>query len=197
MECPEKPDTSKNENSNAIKDSLVEEIHQENLKKLKEMTEEEILKEKKILESSLNPELIKFLKNRKKDKNKTQVNKPDLQSCKLDSNECIQNNESDSLCCDQEQAMECESIENVPKPCIEILKEAREKGYVHLDTIELAKLQWMQDIPEKKEDEPAPGESYNARFDFNGKFTINIIKRLLLYSYLLFFWYRFIAPIQG
>ncbi|KAL2748309.1 RNA polymerase II-associated protein 1 [Vespula maculifrons] len=168
MECPEKPDTSKNENSNAIKDSLVEEIHQENLKKLKEMTEEEILKEKKILESSLNPELIKFLKNRKKDKNKTQVNKSDLQSCKLNSNECIQNNENDSLCCDQEQAMECESIENVPKPCIEILKEAREKGYVHLDTIELAKLQWMQDIPEKKEDEPAPGESYNARFDFNG-----------------------------
>lgn len=152
------------------------------------MTEEEILKEKKMLESSLNPELIKFIKNRKKDKNKTEVDKPGLQSDKLDSNECIKYKESDSLCYNQEQAMECaNSIESIPKPCIEILKEAKEKGWVHLDTIEPAKLQWMQDIPEKKEDKPAPDEPYNARFDFNGKFTINIIKRLVLYLYFLFF----------
>ncbi|XP_047347200.1 RNA polymerase II-associated protein 1 isoform X1 [Vespa velutina] len=170
IKCQEESDATKNENSNAMKD-FIEEIHQENLNKLNEMTEEEILKEKKMLKSSLNAELIKFLKNRKRDKNKTEVDKPDFQSCKLDSKECIKNKKSDSLCCDQDQdeAMECaSSIETVPKPCVEILKEAKEKGWVHLDTIEPAKLQWMQDIPEKKEHKPAPDEPYNARFDFNG-----------------------------
>lgn len=45
---------------------VADEIHQENLDKLAKMSEAEILKEKKILEETLDSNLIQFLKNRKK-----------------------------------------------------------------------------------------------------------------------------------
>ncbi|XP_014612056.1 PREDICTED: RNA polymerase II-associated protein 1 [Polistes canadensis] len=169
MECEEEFDKTKNEGSDLVLNSIAEEVHQENLEKLREMTQEEILMEKSKLESSLDPELIKFIKNRRKVKTKMEVNKPDVRSGNLNGEECVRNKKNDSSCYDQAEVMECENnIENVPKPCIEILKEAKNKGWVHLDTVEVDKLQWMQDIAETKEDKSAPDEPYNARFDFKG-----------------------------
>ncbi|KAK2580074.1 hypothetical protein KPH14_012357 [Odynerus spinipes] len=170
MECQEECDTKKDKSSIIVEDSLAEEIHKENLEKLKAMTEEEILKEKKVLELSLKPELLQFFKNRKKEKNKTEASKSNPRLYKLDGDENIMVKKSNfGSNNNQEQAMECDdSVDNVPKSCVEILEQAKEKGWVHLDTVEPEKLQWMQDIPEKKEDEPGPDESYNARFDFNG-----------------------------
>ncbi|KAI4499929.1 hypothetical protein M0802_004799 [Mischocyttarus mexicanus] len=168
IESKEEFNRTKNESSDIAVDSMVEEVHKENLEKLKEMTEEEILEEKRKIESSLDPELIKFIKNRRKVKTKMEVDKPD-KPCELGGDEYAKNKENDSSYCDQTEAMECENnIENVPKPCIEILKKAKDKGWIHLDNVEIEKLQWMQDIPETKEDKSAPDEPYNARFDFKG-----------------------------
>ncbi|XP_043262714.1 RNA polymerase II-associated protein 1 isoform X1 [Colletes gigas] len=61
-----------------------------------------------------------------------------------------------------------ESEETVTEPPIELMKLAKEKGWVHMDALEREKLKWMEDIPIQKQDEPSPDEPYNARFDFNG-----------------------------
>lgn len=167
MECQEESKVTENKNSAIVENSLIEEIHKENLEKLKTMTEEEILKEKKMLEASLKPELLEFLKNLKKRK-KADANQLNVEPNKCDNNENIKNTPIDPSS-NQEQAMECDDIkDNVPKPCVEILEQAKEKGWIHLDTVEPKKLQWMQDISEKTEDGPGLNEPYNARFDFNG-----------------------------
>ncbi|XP_076618567.1 RNA polymerase II-associated protein 1 isoform X2 [Colletes latitarsis] len=60
------------------------------------------------------------------------------------------------------------SEETVTEPPIELMKLAKEKGWVHMDALEREKLKWMEDIPIQKQDEPSPDVPYNARFDFNG-----------------------------
>lgn len=56
-----------------IREQLAE-IHKKNLKKLAQMSEEEILKEKKNLEENLNPRIIQFLKSKSKKSCKRQFN---------------------------------------------------------------------------------------------------------------------------
>lgn len=58
--------SNKEEVSFVAEDQLADKIHQENLDKLAKMSEAEILKEKKILEETLDSKIIQFLKNRKK-----------------------------------------------------------------------------------------------------------------------------------
>jgi len=58
--------SNKEEVSFVAEDQLTDKIHQENLDKLAKMSEAEILKEKKILEETLDSKIIQFLKNRKK-----------------------------------------------------------------------------------------------------------------------------------
>lgn len=50
----------------AMEDQLAIEIHNENLKKLAQMNEAEILEEKRKLEQILDPKIIQFLRNKKK-----------------------------------------------------------------------------------------------------------------------------------
>lgn len=57
---------NKEEANFIAEDQLAIEIHQENLDNLAKMSETEILKEKKILENTLDPKIIQFLKNKKK-----------------------------------------------------------------------------------------------------------------------------------
>ncbi|XP_011258962.2 RNA polymerase II-associated protein 1 [Camponotus floridanus] len=58
--------SNKEEVSFVAEDQLADKIHQENLDKLAKMSEVDILKEKKILEETLDSKIIQFLKNRKK-----------------------------------------------------------------------------------------------------------------------------------
>lgn len=73
------------------------------------------------------------------------------------------NKEDDSTAMDVDRPEE-----SVPKPSIELIEEAKKKGWVHMDAVEPEKLKWMEDLPAEKTDQPAPNEPYNARFDFNG-----------------------------
>ncbi|EZA59089.1 RNA polymerase II-associated protein [Ooceraea biroi] len=57
---------TREEEANVIENQMATDIHKENLEKLAKMSEREILEEKRILEETLDPKLIEFLKNKKK-----------------------------------------------------------------------------------------------------------------------------------
>ncbi|XP_031841517.1 RNA polymerase II-associated protein 1 [Nomia melanderi] len=64
--------------------------------------------------------------------------------------------------------MQVDEPESIPKAPIELMEQAKEKGWVHMDALEPQKLKWMEEVPAQKIEEPAPNEPYNARFDFSG-----------------------------
>lgn len=193
-----------------VEESWAIEIHNENLQRLDEMSEEDILREKSKLEMTLKPELIQFLKSRQnknqkenqgqgeikkfsvpnKDENMTSMDEKKL-IVKEISNRCekelFKNNDVTSMQVDKlkEVFNRCnediskdniiqmqinESGKTIIKSSIELMNQAREEGWVHMDLLEPEKLKWMDDILIEKEDKIAPDKLYNARFDFNGKF---------------------------
>lgn len=72
--------SSNDESSVIIEGPWATEIHKENLKRLNEMSQEEILKEKSKLEITLKPELIQFLKDRRNKKQKVMKNEASTSS---------------------------------------------------------------------------------------------------------------------
>lgn len=143
--------------SDSIQDSVRSEIHKSNVEKLNSMTKEEILKEKERLESTLDPKLLEFLRARKK---------PASSECKIKVVEpkTIKPDPKDDV-----NKMECEPIlQEPPAPVTEIVEQASDKGWVHMDKVEPEKLEWMKEIEPSKDGESTPDEPYNARFDFNG-----------------------------
>ncbi|XP_051161859.1 RNA polymerase II-associated protein 1 [Leptopilina boulardi] len=107
------------------------------------ITEEDILCEKRKLESTLNPNLIEFIKRRKKEKDRLkEENKK-----KIIIEDTIEN-------------------EEIPEMIQEIFTEAKKNNWIHMDVVEKEKGKWMMDVKENKK--VNLNESYNARFDFNG-----------------------------
>lgn len=180
-----------------IEDRLALEIHQENLEKLAKMSEAEILKEKMTLESTLDPKIIEFLKNKKKcgiklvkksmqdtasasgteafigkklkfSSNGTKIeNKTSSVSIAKETAEIFNKKETNFPLNEDNVNMDCED-DSIPKSPKKILKEGQQKGWLHMNTPEPEKLKWMEDLKEEKKDEPEINEEYNARFDFNG-----------------------------
>jgi len=69
---------NRNEEANITENQLAIDIHKENLEKLSKMSEEEILEEKRILEMTLNPSLIEFLRNKNKKLRKISIKKDNV-----------------------------------------------------------------------------------------------------------------------
>ena len=171
FECLESPCTS--DSRVTVDGSWASEIHKENLERLNQMSQEEILKEKSKLEMTLKPELIQFFKSRISKKQK--INQEKLENTSIfvkDDNITSMNEEKIiSEVSDNEDVTSMqvdEPEQSIPKPPIELMEQAKEKGWVHMDSLEPEKLKWMEDVPAEKKDEPPPDEPYNARFDFNG-----------------------------
>ncbi|XP_043480944.1 RNA polymerase II-associated protein 1 [Leptopilina heterotoma] len=123
------------------------------------MTEEDILREKRKLESTLNPSLIEFIKRRKREKErsddsriKKEVKFQSLTESKREEIPEKSSNESKS--------------EELPEMMEEIFTEAKRNNWVHMDVVEKEKTKWMEEV--KKSEEIDRNEPYNARFDFNG-----------------------------
>ncbi|XP_071631277.1 RNA polymerase II-associated protein 1 isoform X2 [Temnothorax longispinosus] len=200
----------------AMEDQLAIEIHKENLEKLAQMNEAEILHEKRKLEETLDPKIIQFLRNIKKKSGKRSIEQDNKQSSvsaaskttamdievssdkkmKLSSNDNLNDSEMDCKndtastlitkettmdtrsndkktkfpSNDVDTKMDCEddSSSIIPGLSKELFEESKQKGWLHMNAPEPEKLKWMEDLPEKKEDEPDPTKEYNARFDFNG-----------------------------
>ncbi|XP_076753845.1 RNA polymerase II-associated protein 1 [Xylocopa sonorina] len=170
------------EGSVIVEGSWADEIHKENLEKLNQMSREDILEEKAKLEMALKPELIQFLKTRRSkmlniNTDQEKPNKMNIEGQEQNVRSIEQKLVADV--CDEhsEDAKESnvtsievdEAEQNIPKPPIELMEQAKEKGWIHMDSLEPEKLKWMEDIPMDEKVEPAPAdEPYNARFDFNG-----------------------------
>ncbi|XP_003704937.3 RNA polymerase II-associated protein 1 [Megachile rotundata] len=183
----EKPEFSESvnnvDNSVVIDGSWALEIHKENLERLNQMSQEEILKEKSKLEMTLKPELIQFLKDRRNKKQKMNKNQQEHENLHVpmeDENTTSTNERriiseasdkvnDDSFKNEGIMPMQVDKPEqSIPNPSMELMVQAKEKGWVHMDSLEPEKLKWMEDLSVEKKDDPAPDEPYNARFDFNG-----------------------------
>uniref|UniRef100_A0A182YAE1 RNA polymerase II-associated protein 1 C-terminal domain-containing protein n=1 Tax=Anopheles stephensi TaxID=30069 RepID=A0A182YAE1_ANOST len=121
-------------------------IHNENLRKLNQMSVEEISKERNHLLSTLDPKLVKFLKARKKP-NTAVRNEPLHERHGTESGKC--------------------SNPDILPAGMEVLKEKGSEQWINFDVLEPEKLEWTKDI-ERSVKELKPGESYEARFDWKG-----------------------------
>uniref|UniRef100_A0A182WSC2 RNA polymerase II-associated protein 1 N-terminal domain-containing protein n=1 Tax=Anopheles quadriannulatus TaxID=34691 RepID=A0A182WSC2_ANOQN len=127
------------------------EIHNENLRKLNQMSIEEISKERSHLLNTLDPKLVEFLKARKK---------PSAADAAPVAKEPALS----------EKAKEkCKPVANAGllPAGMEVLKERGSEQWINFDVLEPEKLEWTKDI-ERSVKELKPGESYEARFDWKG-----------------------------
>ncbi|XP_046616929.1 RNA polymerase II-associated protein 1 isoform X1 [Neodiprion virginianus] len=163
---------SSTNNSVLVEGPWATEIHTANLQRLNNMTKEEIMKEKMILYSTLDPMTIEYIKNRKQKKLQDKEIVGSMQEemevvpCKSDTGASFgQQYETASKY--HEQVFSEEDDTNIPKPSAEIIQQVEEKGWLHMDRIESEKLKWMEEMPATS-NTTQPEEPYNARFDFNG-----------------------------
>ncbi|XP_058802458.1 RNA polymerase II-associated protein 1 isoform X2 [Phymastichus coffea] len=156
-----------------------QELHEENVQRLNQMTEEEKLAAIKEIKSTCDSKTIAFLKSMKKLKNKSKkqiLNK--CNSMEMNKSTTLGNSQMDvdkiSLSTESkndEVKMETNAgdvDEDLPEPVVEIVKKAEEKGWVHMDDLEPEKVKWMENLPIEKGNQQPPEEPYNARFDFDG-----------------------------
>lgn len=167
--------------SHVVAGSMAQEIHQENIEKLKGMSQEEIMAEKQYLESMLDPKTLAFIKSMKEAKeiSKSKI----LDVCKRGSTEMEVDeaatsstemevdvkSEAKPLSSKMETNVQDEVENNLPEPVVEIVEKAEKKGWMHMDDPEPNKVKWMQDLPENPSSDNPSEEPYNARFDFHGK----------------------------
>uniref|UniRef100_A0A182VWJ8 RNA polymerase II-associated protein 1 n=1 Tax=Anopheles minimus TaxID=112268 RepID=A0A182VWJ8_9DIPT len=119
------------------------EIHNENMRKLNQMSIDEINKERNHLLNTLDPKLVEFLKARKKPGIPVKESLAGNQPSREDSNPAL-----------------------LPVG-MEVLKEKGSDQWINFDVLEPEKLEWTKDI-ERSVKELKPGESYEARFDWKG-----------------------------
>ncbi|XP_014210855.1 RNA polymerase II-associated protein 1 isoform X2 [Copidosoma floridanum] len=176
-----KPGT-KSTSSHIVSGPWAQEIHEENVEKLKGMSQEEILAEKKNLEAMLNPETISFIKSIKESRNQLKDKIFSIGNCKdmeIDEmqpsaskhNQKIDfDDKSVSHLLDNKMDIDSEATKNLelPEPVVDIVKDAVEKGWVHMDDVEPEKVKWMEDLSQKEDKTQPTAEPYNARFDFHG-----------------------------
>ncbi|CAG5047320.1 unnamed protein product [Parnassius apollo] len=144
-----------------------ESIHNENIEILGKMSEKEILEEKQKLLSSLDPKLIEFIKTKRK-QTTTDTNLQHTPTIKLSNTQqidmSIQELKKENVNADQnveEQKQVDESLwEN------DVLSNPNINQWLHFDSFEKDKLEWMKAIAESKK--AKPNGSYEARFNFKG-----------------------------
>lgn len=119
-------------------------IHKENTEYLQKMDESHILEEQKRLLGTMDPSIVKFLKDKRKAAQKMQ--KPTSSAIEVD---------------EKKPKLEPMATD------LDLLKDENSKKWVHFDVIEPAKLEWMRDLPNNMP-ELKPGEQFEARFDWKG-----------------------------
>lgn len=114
-----------------------DEIHKENVDRLKGMTEEEIINEQQTLIDALDPEIVKFFKSKRIVDN-------------LDSTE--EKKEEKEY---KEEVVQVDQIETAK----EVIQ--RSEKWLHFNEVETEKMQWMKNIVVPKK--PTSNENYEAR----------------------------------
>lgn len=139
-------------NSAIIQDNLAsKELHEENLKLLAQMKEEQIMEERKKLLESMDPSLVALLTKKRQQKAK------ELNESSSKPNELVQ----------QRTNVNAESVLADSNPALELLEQSNKENWLHFNVIESDKLAWMRDIPAEVA-KLKPGQTFEARFDWKG-----------------------------
>ncbi|XP_016992138.2 RNA polymerase II-associated protein 1 [Drosophila rhopaloa] len=164
-----KSDSNENDTSSIVRDAkLCKELHQENLNVLSQMSEQDILAEKKKLLASLDPSLIVLLSKKRQTSNKPVEKKvvPKIIEAPPQPPKITQSSEASSPV-----------ISSLPhsNPALELLQQSNAGSWVNFNLVEEHKLAWMRDIPTKLS-ELKPGQQFNARFDWKGVLLPHTLK---------------------
>ncbi|KAM7157842.1 RNA polymerase II-associated protein 1 isoform 2-T3 [Molossus nigricans] len=138
-------------------------IHEENIARLQAMTPEEILQEQQRLLAQLDPSLVAFLRSRshtheQTEEKATKEQRPEGPSVEVTGEEPIMPTSTS----DPRQEDELE-----PGTPALALPVAPHKEWLHMDTVELDKLHWMQDLPPLRRQQTQ--ERMQARFSLQGE----------------------------
>nr|XP_021389142.1 RNA polymerase II-associated protein 1 isoform X1 [Lonchura striata domestica]XP_021389143.1 RNA polymerase II-associated protein 1 isoform X1 [Lonchura striata domestica] len=147
-------------------------IHKENLEKLQSMSEEEILQEQARLLAQLDPSLVAFLKSQRgnnegpKKELKMELNR--LEEF-VESLPVAQHGVRSSLSMQESSLEEHERKEESMK--VEIMDDdlpvKPRKEWIHMDSVEFEKLEWMKDLPSPRQKKTKKG--MQARFSLKGE----------------------------
>uniref|UniRef100_A0A8C6YVK1 RNA polymerase II associated protein 1 n=1 Tax=Nothoprocta perdicaria TaxID=30464 RepID=A0A8C6YVK1_NOTPE len=157
----------------------VQAIHKENLEKLQSMSQEEILQEQERLLAQLDSSLVAFLKSRR-NKNEDQEKALKKEQDRLEEfSEAVPTahhnvGASPSLqASDMEESVvkeENTTIEITGKnqsACKDNLPVKPKKEWIHMDSVEFEKLEWMKDLPPPRQKKTKKG--MQARFSLKGE----------------------------
>uniref|UniRef100_A0A3Q2P2A8 RNA polymerase II associated protein 1 n=1 Tax=Fundulus heteroclitus TaxID=8078 RepID=A0A3Q2P2A8_FUNHE len=142
-------------------------IHRENQAKLQAMSKSEILDEQKKLVSQLDPRLVEFIRSRKAQSALSPASPSEHAAAEKRSTEDppvgkAESRETRSAAATPEE-VEMEEEQEV-KPADLPVKPQKE--WVHMDTLEPEKLEWMRDLPSPRK--KGTKKAMQARFDFTG-----------------------------
>lgn len=138
-------------------------IHEENIARLQAMTPEEILQEQQRLLAQLDPSLVAFLRSRshtheQAEEKATKEQKPEGPSVEVIGEEPIMPTSA------SEPRQEDELEPGAPALALPV---APHKEWLHMDTVELDKLHWTQDLPPLRRQQTQ--ERMQARFSLQGE----------------------------
>ncbi|XP_074145441.1 RNA polymerase II-associated protein 1 isoform X2 [Sminthopsis crassicaudata] len=128
----------------------IQTIHEENLAILRALDPEELFQKQQSLRTKLDPSMIAFLKSR----------------CSINDQTGVESLEEQNL-----GTMACETPEEEPMgspPPTPELPVTPHKEWLHMDTVELEKLQWTQDLPPLRRKKTQEGMK-QARFGLQGE----------------------------
>ncbi|MEE6492554.1 hypothetical protein FKM82_016601 [Ascaphus truei] len=138
----------------------VRRIHEENVEKLKALSQEEIMQERDRVISQLDPTLVAFLKSqreRKHSQEDSSTNNPpgEARAVRLDSPGSSSEENASGRVPGEEAAV---SVDDLPvKP---------QKEWVHMDVVEFEKLEWTKDLSKPRQNKTRKG--MQARFNLKG-----------------------------
>ncbi|KAH8386079.1 hypothetical protein KR200_000896 [Drosophila serrata] len=162
-----KTDSAGTDRSSLVKDSkMAQEIHEENLNVIHQMSEQDILAERERLLASMDPSLIALLTKKRqiRDKPFDKKQSPVLIEAPAQPPKATQS------------SSEAPST-SLPdsSPALELLQLSDQGNWVNFNLVEDHKLAWMRDIPAKMR-ELKPGQQFNARFDWKGVLLPHTLK---------------------
>lgn len=139
-------------------------IHEENVKKLKALSEEEIQREREQLFSQLDPKLVAFLRSKGKDPNP----KEDSGASDTAGGPQTVGYESSGSAAMTKESVEIpeEKEENQSALSVDDLPVKPQKEWVHMGTVEFEKLEWIKDLPQSRQKKTKKG--MQARFSLKG-----------------------------
>ncbi|NXG68404.1 RPAP1 protein, partial [Baryphthengus martii] len=147
-------------------------IHRENLEKLRSMSEEEIRQERERLLAQLDSSLVAVLKSRRggtKGQNKELKMEQNRPEEFVESQPVAQHGIEASLSVresDLEKSVRKEENRNI-EITDDDLPVKPKKEWIHMDNVELEKLQWMKDLPSPRQKKTEKG--MQARFSLKGE----------------------------